>query len=133
MDSDQIDMMIAFVALVSTVGRAGCEYEAYSGVDEGFRYLAIGFENDRVAGELRVYHSRCVRIGAMLSRGTNYAGEFGTIDAACLALTLLVYGAPCEIDPEWRALKGEDLAEAVRTEAVRISLRELQGVLPRGM
>lgn len=128
MDPDQADMTIAFVCAVSAVGRAGCEYEAYSGTDDGFLYLALGFGNDKVSGELRVYHPGCVRIGATLSGGTNYAGEYATIDAACLALTLLVFGAACEIDPEWKAPPSYEITEAVRSEAVRISLRELHGI-----
>lgn len=54
--------------------------------------------------------------------------EYATIDAACLALSLLVFGAPCEIDPEWTAPEDQDLKAAIRTEAVRISLRVVQGL-----
>ncbi|MBF0094366.1 MAG: hypothetical protein HQL34_07465 [Alphaproteobacteria bacterium] len=133
MEPDEIDMTIAFVAAVSAVGRAGCEWEAYSGSDEGHRYLALGFGNDTASGELRVYHPGCVRIGAGLSSGARFSGEYATIDAGCLALTLLVFGAACEIDPDWRAPTEQDFTEAVRSEAVRISLRELQGIRVPGM
>lgn len=133
MDPDQVDMTIAFVCAVSAVGKAGCEYEAYSGMDEGHHYLALGFENDKVAGELRVYHPGCVRIGAMLPSGVHFTGEYATIDAACLALSLLVFGVASEIDPEWRAPEDQDLPAALRREAVKISVRELHGIqMPGG-
>lgn len=133
MDPDQVDMTIAFVCAVSAVGKAGCDYEAYSGMDEGHQYLALGFGNDRASGELRVYHPGCVRIGAMLSTGVHFAGEYATIDAACLALSLLVFGVACEIDPEWMAPADEDLTAAIRREVVKISVRELHGIrIPGG-
>ncbi|PWC92655.1 hypothetical protein TSO5_17195 [Azospirillum sp. TSO5] len=106
-EAAEIDCFARAAAYLGAIARrGGADVDVYKEVDrDGFDYDGMSFDGEAARGELRIYSAECIKIGADVG-GRPFTGEFRTLEAACLAVRLLVDGAAAEaeaVPPGWES------------------------------